>query len=303
MKKKYYILGILFAVVAALLNGTVGVFSKGIMSSNMSPSGIAFYKCLIAFTCISLIAVFHKNTRERIKENARYVKPIMFCAFLGIFILYFFETTGYKYQSVPLVVFILLGSATLTTFFGSMYFLAEKKQIHQYIGLLLLFLGLFFMFFYGESESGSLFGMICAAIAGIGYGLFMIFTKRYQLKGSLGLVWYLMLFGSIYLFIPFAIEGLTIPAPESYGSFILLAILPTIGGFYCTTVALNYIEASKVQFFELTEPVFATVFAFVFLREFISGAEWIGASLILVAIYISEYERKQVKQVEDEISY
>ncbi|MBO8164233.1 MAG: DMT family transporter [Brevibacillus sp.] len=54
--------------------------------------------------------------------------------------------------------------------------------------------------------------------------------------------------------------------------------------------ALNYIGASRVQLFELMEPVFATVFAFLFLQELIKGSQWLGCGLILLAIYIAEYQ-------------
>lgn len=53
-----------------------------------------------------------------------------------------------------------------------------------------------------------------------------------------------------------------------------------------------------MQFLELSEPIFATVFAFLLLRETIEGIEWIGALLILVAIYISEYKLKEKVYVE-----
>lgn len=38
------------------------------------------------------------------------------CAFFGFFVLHFFETNAYQYEKVPVVVFSLLGSATITTF-------------------------------------------------------------------------------------------------------------------------------------------------------------------------------------------
>lgn len=62
-----------------------------------------------------------------------------------------------------------------------------------------------------------------------------------------------MLFGIVYLFLPFYKEGLVLPSLSSIPSLIGLAILPTIEGFYCTTKALNYLDANKVQFFELTD--------------------------------------------------
>lgn len=288
--KNTYILGIILALSAAILNGTVGIFSKGLFQSNLTPAGVSFYKCLLAFIAISIFALCSKNLRTNIVSLKGKIKYMWLCSFLGIFVLYFFETTAYKFESVSFVVFILLGSSVLTTFIFSSILLRETKRSHQYMGLILLFIGLLVMHFSEGNLHGGSLGTIFAATAGIGYGLFLVFTKKFTLDGSLALIWYFMLFGIIYLFIPFYKEGLVLPSVSSLPSLIGLAILPTIGGFYCTTKALNYLEANKVQFFELTEPVFATIFAFFILNEIIQGLEWLGAFLILIAIYISEYK-------------
>ena len=144
----------------------------------------------------------------------------------------------------------------------------------------------------GVSNAVSI-GTLFAAIAGCGYDLFLVLTKKFNLEGGLALIWYFMLFGIIYLFIPFYKEEIVIPNDSSMPSLIALAILPTIGGFYCTTKALTFLEANKVQLLELTEPLFATLFSYIFLREVISNIEFLGAFLILFAIYISEYKLKK----------
>lgn len=60
-----------------------------------------------------------------------------------------------------------------------------------------------------------------------------------------------------------------------------------IGGFYCTAKALTLLDASKVQLFELAEPLFASLLAFIFFREILHINETIGGILILGAIHIS----------------
>lgn len=296
--KNTYILGVLLALGAAILNGTVGVFSKGLFLGDLTPAAVSFYKCFIAFITLSMFVVFNNKLRRTIITLTKKIKSIALCSFLGIFILYFFETTAYNYAAVPFVVFILLGSSVLTTFIFSSLLLKEKKTKSKYLGLVLLIIGLVIMEL-STGITGSLsIGVLLAVIAGIGYGLFLVLTKKFSLEGGLSLIWYFMLFGSVYLFIPFYREGIVLPDFSTYPSLIALAILPTIGGFYCTTKALGYLEANKVQFFELSEPIFATIFAFGFLGETIKGAEWLGAFLILVAIYISEYSPKEKVKTE-----
>lgn len=286
--KKTYLLGVTLALGAAILNGTVGVFSKWLFQSNLTATGISFYKCFVAFLVVSVVALMNKNIRMNIVQLKTKMKYIMMLSFLGVFVLYFFETAAYKYESVPLVVFILLGTSVLTTFIFSSILLKETKRKHQYVGLILLIIGLLTMNLAEGEYKGHSLGIVLAAVAGVGYGLFLVFTKKFTLAGGLALIWYLMLFGVLYLFVPFYVEGLVVPNLQSMPLLISLAIFPTLGGFYCTTKALNYLDAHKVQFLELTEPVFATIFAFLFLQEYIKGMEIIGALFVLVAIYISE---------------
>lgn len=96
-----------------------------------------------------------------------------------------------------------------------------------------------------------------------------------------------MLFGSIYLFFPYLLNIHTIDWNFIIVVNILaLAILPTILGFYCTTKALNYLTAAKVQVTELSEPIFAVIMAWIFLSELPSYQFFIGAVFIIIGIIL-----------------
>ena len=106
--------------------------------------------------------------------------------------------------------------------------------------------------------------LINASIAGTGYGLFSVLVKKFKLNGGLFLTKYLLLFGSVYLAVPFLVNLHSI----NFNSDIILgliglAVLPTILGFFCTTKALSYMSAAKVQVTELSEPIFAALMAWV----------------------------------------
>jgi len=289
------ILGVILALGAALLNGTVGFLSKGLFLENISPAAVSFYKCLLAFITLSCILVFNRKMQGEVKRLVTYIPEIVICSFLGIFVLYYFETSAYKFDTVPIVVFILLGSSAVTTFILSTFILKEKKNLFNYIGLILLIIGLCLMEFSHGLTIHISTGVLLAAIAGVGYGSFLVLTKKFSLDGGLSLIWYFMLFGVIYLFFPFYHSGMILPDSQNFLSLMALAILPTIGGFYCTTKALTLLAANKVQTLELTEPLFAMFFAFLLLGEYITGYELIGAFIILTAIYISEYQPNKQK--------
>ncbi|HGA5942127.1 TPA: EamA family transporter, partial [Salmonella enterica subsp. enterica serovar Saintpaul] len=68
-----------------------------------------------------------------------------------------------------------------------------------------------------------------------------------------------------------------------------LAILPTIGGFWCTTKALTLTSSQSVQLIELSEPVFAILFSTIFLGQIASTMQYIGGGLIFLAIIFYEF--------------
>jgi drug/metabolite transporter (DMT)-like permease len=66
---------------------------------------------------------------------------------------------------------------------------------------------------------------------------------------------------------------------------ILLALLPTIGGFLCTTKALTLLSSESVQLMESSEPVFVLMFSFVFLKQTIFFWQIVGGCLLIASIY------------------
>lgn len=284
------IIGTLFALCAAALNASIGVISKLLMHSGLSPQDIAFLKTIIAFFFLSVLLfkvpvgqkiAFISSTPSKLNVFAQ----IAICAFLGIFSLFFFETIAYNHGAAANVVVVLMASAAISALFFGRLVLKESVYIHSIFGTLLAILGISVISWKGEN---SILMLINASIAGIGYGLFSVLIKKFRLNGGLFLTKYLLLFGSVYLAAPFLINfhSITFNTNIILG-LIGLAVLPTILGFYCTTKALTYLPAAKVQVTELSEPIFAALMAWVFIHEqptlsFLYGAIFIIAGIILI---------------------
>jgi DME family drug/metabolite transporter len=277
----------IFAILAALCNASIGIFSKNIFSLGVTASQVAFYKCLIAFSLLTILLLLDKKSFKSAILMATTWWKIAICAFFGIFILYFFETSAYSEAMVPTVVFLLLGSSAITTFLLSYFILKERLTICHLFGFLFSIIGLFFVI----NENGMhviSFGGILAVIAGMGYGLFLSMTKKMQVNTSgLAFLWWFIGFGTLFLFVPFMFQQPSLPSLTSMPSLILLSLIPTIGGYYFTAKALTYGDANQVQLFELSEPVFASLMGFIFIGELLNSAQVLGAIMILVAIFLS----------------
>lgn len=285
------LLGVSFALAAAALNATIGVFSVLLMNTGLKSNDIAFFKTIIAFVLLSALL---SKTPRRIQyqqlittefvgsSTKRVMAAVAICAFLGIFTLFVFETKAYEYGNPANVVVVLMAAATISaTLFGALL-LKEKLLLSTILGVLLAIAGIFVISWTNNVNLNLIF---FAALAGSGYGLFSVLMQRFGLQGGIYLTKYLLLFGSVFLFIPFIItfEPVHIGYQSILG-LLGLAIFPTILGFYCTTSALKYLPASKVQVIELSEPLFAMFFVWLILHEAATIRFWLGAALVIMGI-------------------
>ncbi|OBW94101.1 DMT family transporter [Gallibacterium salpingitidis] len=291
MENRSLALGIFLALSAAALNSSIGIFSKVLLEKGLNIEAIAFIKTLIAFVLVSLLLSRQSQQQQQQSIRTNYLSAktlwlqIAFCAFLGIFVLFFFETNAYQYGQAANVVVVLMASAAVSALIGGWVLLAETITISAIIGTIIAVIGIFVISWSG---GGDWLAIVNAILAGSGYGLFSVLVKKFKLNGGLPLTKMLMLFGSVYLMIPFL---------QNYQSIqwdlviilnlLALAILPTLLGFYCTTKALVYLSAAKVQVTELAEPIFAMLLAWLFLQEeptlnFFIGAFFIIGGIILI---------------------
>ncbi len=285
------LVGFLFALAASALNATIGIISILLMNTGLKSNDIAFLKTIMAFTLLSALLrktprkLQHKHiiTTDFINpSHKRVLAAVAICAFLGIFTLFVFETKAYQYGNPANVVVVLMATATVSATLFGVLLLKETLLITTIIGISLAIAGIF-VISWTSSTNLNLVGF--ASLAGIGYGLFSVLMQRFNLQGGIYLTKYLLLFGSIFLFIPFIItfEPINI-SHQSILGLLGLAIFPTILGFYCTTSALKYLPASKVQAIELAEPLFAMLFVWLVLHEAATMRFWIGAGLVILGI-------------------
>lgn len=284
-------LGVSFALAAAALNATIGIFSVLLINTGLKSNDIAFLKTIIAFVLLSALLsktpkrmqYQHLITTEFVgSSNKRVMWTVAICAFLGIFTLFVFETKAYEYGNPANVVVVLMAAATISASLFSALLLKEKLLLSTILGILLAVTGIFVI---SWTSSVNLNLIFFASLAGSGYGLFSVLMQRFGLQGGIYLTKYLLLFGSVFLFIPFIVtfEPINIGYPSVLG-LLGLAIFPTILGFYCTTSALKYLPAAKVQVIELSEPLFAMFFVWLILHEVATMRFWLGAALVIVGI-------------------
>jgi drug/metabolite transporter (DMT)-like permease len=273
------------ALAAAALNGLIGPLTKLTLQEGVGAPQIAFTKAFTAFLLLLGYCLKTGKTSELYKVGEQWLISAIL-AFMGIFCLYFFETQAFSEASVSLVSFLTYAAGGFTILLSAI-FMKERITMLNSVSFLAIITGVFLMFNAGNEMSGSMKGATLALLGGLGYASFIFFAKYSNFgSGPCQLVW-LFGFGSVYLLPPALADGFNAPSMLATLLLVALTVFPTIGGFYLTTRAIKLGEAGRVQIIETSDPLFATVFAFILLGEILSfSAAW-GAGFIIIGLLCS----------------
>ncbi|RMQ41286.1 hypothetical protein ALQ04_03910 [Pseudomonas cichorii] len=272
-----------FALIAAVLNGSIGVFTRMGFAHGATSNQIAFWKCFGAFLVIALYCAISQERRRETVALASKWPQFAVLAFLGIFCLYFFETWAFEEASIPLVAFLLYAAGGMTIILSAL-FLGERIGLNKIVAFGAILAGVYLILSYEGEISGSYLGITLALLGGLGYALFIFTSKLMNIGSGLPQLAWLFGFGSLYLLVPLLKEGFSLPSGIALLAIAALILLPTIGGFYCTTKAVDEGEASKVQIIETSDPLFATLFAFCFFGEMLGIAGTFGGLCIIAGL-------------------
>lgn len=282
-----------FALIAAIFNGSIGVFTRFGFNSGLTPNTLAFWKCFGAFLLLFIYCFANKQLRKQTLalKNSFYKFAIL--SFLGIFCLYFFETQAFNQASIPLVSFLTYAAGGITIIMAAML-LKERINIYKISAFMFILFGVYIIFLFEKNVTGNSLGILFALLGGLGYALFIFLIKVFKIGSGLPQLVWLFGFGSVYLIIPLLLEGFKYPTLDSIIFIMALILLPTIGGFFFTTKAVKNGEASKVQIIETSDPLFATLFAFIVFGESLQAVGYIGAVMIIFGLFLSMKNPKQI---------
>lgn len=277
--------GIICALLAAFFNSTSGIFAK-LLIGTYTPGDIAFSKCLVAFVFLGVWVAVSGRWRQ-LDLKAKSLLAVAICALFGIFGLFTFETIAYQGLAAPLVVLTLIGSSTVTTLIAGHYFFRERITLNTLFCLIMIMVGLLMMLPKGaHADPRYLFLAMCS---GACYGTFLLLAKYLKLVEGIEGTWLLIGIGTLYLLPLTSVPGELLLNLEAWRFLLPLAIFPTILGYFFTVKALRNAPASTVQLFEISEPVFSGVLAFLVLREFLTLAEGLGSVVVVSALLVYQF--------------
>ena len=235
---------------------------------------------------IFLIIIYKKNAFKKIKEVGfpgligGFVMSVSFVAF----IIAMLNTT------VANVVFIISTQTMFLAIFGYFY-LNEKVSLIGFISIVLAMFGIVIMI--GDSVStGSLFGNLIALIVPINFAILVMVIRKYPNLDMVPAIFYSGLFTCIYGLI--MTDTLIFSSHDVFMGF-LMGVPQLAVGFICITIGSRTTASATVGLLMLMETICAPIWVWLFLNEIPPLSVFIGGTVIVSAIILKSFDKKQSK--------
>ena len=180
-------------------------------------------------------------------------------------------------------------------------FKIEKTNKFQIFGLIISVLGIFSIITKLDIDNLITLNFNKGDLIMIGgvitWGLYSSFLKKKNFTlPLLTLVHVLCTLGLIFILPQYLYElsqDLIIKFDVNLGyTLVFLALFPSIGSYYCWAGAVSIIGANRAGIFLSLIPLFSTIMAIIFLSEKFQFFHMIGATLIILGLFLSNREIK-----------
>lgn len=205
---------------------------------------------------------------------------------------------------------LMSACSPIVVFLGSVAIGLQKFSFRALIGIVLCFSGILFIFWDGLSDLANpnyLMGIIFLFVAILGWASGTIFTKKLNLQSkniTLNLFYQFMFAGIIQLIFAFIFsENYNFEnwSLVSISAMLYLAVFGSVAAFFAFHYALTKISPVQVSILAYINTIISIFLSWLILNETISAKFIIAAVLIILGVFITNYnpelfKRKRVEE-------
>lgn len=199
---------------------------------------------------------------------------------------------------------LLTALSPIVVFLGSLIFGLQKPSVKGFIGVIIGFSGVAFIFRDGIGDildPSYKTGITYLAIAILGWAAGTIYTKKYTHKSSnifLDL-FYQFAYAAVAQLIIASIVSPDIDfnswSLESLGAIAYLGVFGSVVGFFCYNYALKKVSATEVSILSYFNTIIAIFLGWLILNETVTYDLLIATVLIILGVFITNYKKKEAK--------
>ena len=284
MEKRLFYMGMLL-LVTFFWGVTFPVVKFALQFS--SPDTFLALRFLIASAVMGL---FLRRGRKNLNRNT-VLHGIMagFLLFLG----YYFQTVGLDYTSAA-ASGVITGVYVIILPVLSYVYLSSRISRVDILASLIAFSGLILMSISSGTHGTTLLGNLLTLICGIAYAFQIIYVSKHSSKlDSSAFTFYQLAFVTVFsaLTIPISPGGIGTVNTDVVLAALFSALVGSVFGYYVSTVALIYVDASAAGIIFVGEPIFAALSSVVLVHEVLSRVVIAGAILMVIAMFLTTVDK------------
>ena len=280
-------IGILAVLGSALCFGTTGT-TQQLGVPDISPLAVGAARLLCGSLFLFLFAYIQRGSRGSYRAPHR---DLFICGLgVAIYQLTFFSAvhiTGIAISTVT-----ALGSVPTFSAIVAYFLLGERPQRSWYLGTSVTVLGIILVGTANGVDSFKPLGLLLAAIAGLGFAVFNVISRRSLSRGAQDIWLTATSFGIAALFTSpflFAQNPEWILTRDGGLSVLWLGLVPTAIGYFLFTFGLKRVDSSTAATVVLAEPATATILAAFIIGESLVFQSFVGIVIVAAGIlYISK---------------
>jgi drug/metabolite transporter (DMT)-like permease len=292
--------GHIFAITTITIWGSTFIVSK-ILLEQMSPLQILFYRFLMAVVFLSLFYPRFKKP-ESLKEE------LLFMTTGGCLALYyFFENSALKHTYSSNVSLILATIPLITALISALLYKTPFFNRKNLIGFAVAYFGVLVIIQNGSKIVGvEPIGDLFALLAAIMFAIYSLVLQKIQ-KGYhiIELTRKVFFYGLLILGAVILVSGETLTIREINSkiviSMLFLGLVASTLAFLMWNSAIEFIGSVKTNQYIYLVPVITTSLSSVVIGEKITIMTVLGAALIILGLYSSQYEKRTTIEAKIEI--
>jgi len=279
-------LGILSVLGAALCFGTTGT-TQQLGVPEISPVAVGAARLLCGSLFLFLFAYVQRNKRGSFQMSP---SDLLICGSgVAIYQLTFF--TAVKVTGVAIATVTALGTVPTFSAIVAYLVLHEKPGRAWFVGTAITIVGIGLIGSANGVSDFKVFGVLLAAVAGLGFAIFTVVSRRALTRGAQDVWVTASSFGvAAVLTFPFLFtqRPIWILTTKGFLTVLWLGLVTTSVGYVLFMFGLKRIESSLAATVVLAEPATATILAALVIGEKLVLQSYVGiATVVLGILYLS----------------
>ena len=253
----------------------------------------AFYRMAIATAILLPIAIYKDKVRL---ENIKMLFPVAVCGILFASDIAVWNISIQNSSATQATLLTNLSPIWVGVF--SFIFLSYRPKKSFWLGTLIALMGM--IVFVGIEtilEFKLDFAFFLGILSGLLYAIYILVSKNVLAKMNIvTFMLYSMIFSSVFLFFinVFFHESFVGFSEKAWISLFVQGVVCQLIAWLLISYATQKMRATRVSLSLLSQAIFATILAAIFVNEKITNVQMIGSVIILAGIATTFYEKKTV---------